>query len=65
MLEKHPAEGEALPIKGSVMMGVGTREEVVERLKKDVYYTAGVWDWEKVRVAEFFKLSSSQSLEAR
>ena len=25
-----------------------SREQVVEELKKDVYTTAGVWDWEKV-----------------
>ena len=27
-----------------------SKEEVIEELKKDVYTTAGIWDWEKVCV---------------
>lgn len=27
-----------------------SKEEVIEQLKKDVYSTSGVWDWDKVQV---------------
>lgn len=27
-----------------------TREEVVEQLRRDTYFTSGVWDWDKVVV---------------
>lgn len=27
-----------------------TKEEVLEALKKDVYYTNKVWDWEKIQI---------------
>lgn len=27
-----------------------SKEEVIEALKKDVYYTNKVWDWEKVQI---------------
>lgn len=54
MLESHPAEGEAPKMKGSAMLiGAKTREEVVERLKKDVYVKGEVWDWEKVQIIPF------------
>jgi hypothetical protein len=36
-------------MKGSVLMCVAdTEEEVLERVKKDVYWTSDVWDKEKV-----------------
>jgi len=36
-------------IEGSVMLASAeTREEVVEQLRRDTYFTSGVWDWEKV-----------------
>jgi hypothetical protein len=36
-------------MKGSVLMCVAdTEEEVLERVKRDVYYTGNVWDKEKV-----------------
>lgn len=49
MLEEPIKEGVAPKMKGSVLMCVAdTEEEVLERVKKDVYYTADVWDKEKV-----------------
>lgn len=41
-------------MKGSAMLiGANTKEEVVERLKKDVYVSGKVWDWEKVQIIPF------------
>lgn len=49
MLEEPIKEGVPPKMKGSVLMCVAdTEEEVVERVKKDVYYTNDVWDKEKV-----------------
>lgn len=39
---------------GSVMIAhAATKEEVIERLKKDIYTTSGVWDWDKVQIYPF------------
>lgn len=52
MLEEPIKEGVAPKMKGSVLMCVAdTEEEVLERVKKDVYYTSDVWDKEKVSAA--------------
>jgi hypothetical protein len=54
MLEEPIAEGQAPKMKGSAMLiGAKTREEVVERLKKDVYVKGEVWDWSKVQIIPF------------
>jgi uncharacterized protein YciI len=56
MLEEPIKEGDSGPpkMKGSAMLiGAKTREEVVERLKKDVYVQEGVWDVEKVEIIPF------------
>lgn len=54
MLEEPPKEGEAPKMKGSAMLiGANTKEEVIERLKKDVYVKGGVWDWDKVQIIPF------------
>ena len=56
MLEEHPKEGAAGPpnMKGSAMLvGADSKEEVLERLKRDVYVAGQVWDWEKVQVIPF------------
>lgn len=40
-----------LPITGSFLIGrATTREEILDRLKADVYTPAGVWDWGKVQI---------------
>jgi len=46
----EPVVDPAAPkIEGSVMLArAETREEVVEQLRRDTYFTSGVWDWEKV-----------------
>jgi hypothetical protein len=56
MLEEPVKEGDAGPpkMKGSAMLiGAKTKEEVVERLKKDVYVEHGVWDLSKVQIIPF------------
>lgn len=54
MLEEPIKEGETPKMKGSAMLiGANTKEEVIERLKKDVYVTGKVWDWEKVQIIPF------------
>jgi len=54
MLEEPITEGQAPKMKGSAMlMGAKTREEVLERLKEDVYTKGEVWDWSKVQVIPF------------
>jgi hypothetical protein len=56
MLEEPVKEGDAGPpkMKGSAMLiGAKTKEEVIERLKKDVYVAQGVWDVEKVEIIPF------------
>lgn len=48
MLEEPTAEGKPLKINGSILMAAAdTREQVLERLKEDVYYKGDVWDKEK------------------
>jgi hypothetical protein len=54
MLHTPLVEGEPPQARGSAMLiGASTREEVVERLKKDVYVKDGVWDFEKVQIIPF------------
>ncbi|PVI07848.1 hypothetical protein DM02DRAFT_511772 [Periconia macrospinosa] len=56
MLEEPIKEGDTNPPKmtGSCMLiGANTKEEVIERLKKDKYVTGEVWDWDKVQVFPF------------
>ncbi|KAF1358340.1 hypothetical protein EJ07DRAFT_125183 [Lizonia empirigonia] len=56
MLEEPIKEGDAGPpkMKGSAMLiGAKTREEVEDRLKKDVYVEGGVWDLSKVQIIPF------------
>lgn len=56
MLEEPIKEGDAGPPKmnGSAMLiGAKTKEEVVERLEKDVYVSGGVWDLSKVQIIPF------------
>ncbi|TKA48979.1 hypothetical protein B0A54_01055 [Friedmanniomyces endolithicus] len=47
-LDEPVKEGEGPKINGSVMVAVAeSKEEVLDKLKADVYYTSGVWDVEK------------------
>lgn len=53
-LEEPIKEGETPKMKGSAMLiRANTKEEVIERLKNDVYVKGGVWDWDKVQVLPF------------
>lgn len=53
-LEEPVKEGETPKMKGSAMLiRANSKEEVVERLKNDVYVTGGVWDWDKVQIFPF------------
>ena len=48
-MEEVPKEGDAMKIQGSAMVCVAaSKEEVIEKLKKDVYAESGVWDFSKV-----------------
>ncbi|KAH0263619.1 hypothetical protein KCU90_g18562, partial [Aureobasidium melanogenum] len=54
MLEDVPKEGSPLKINGSVMMAVASsKEEVLEKIKKDVYAGQGVWDMDKIQIFPF------------
>ena len=54
MLEEPIKEGETPKMKGSAcLIGAKTREEVVERLKQDVYVKEGVWNLEDVQIIPF------------
>lgn len=38
-----------MKINGSAMIArAESREKLIEELKKDIYTTAGIWDWDKV-----------------
>ncbi|KAK3628213.1 hypothetical protein LTR56_018727 [Elasticomyces elasticus] len=53
-LDEPVKEGEAAKINGSVMMAVAdTKEEVLAKIKEDLYYTSGVWDVEKIQIFPF------------
>ncbi|KAF1991103.1 hypothetical protein K402DRAFT_400582 [Aulographum hederae CBS 113979] len=53
-MSEVPKPGETPDMLGSAMVAVAaTKEEVLERLKKDVYTTGEVWDWEKVQIWPF------------
>lgn len=56
MLDEPIKEGDSGPpkMKGSAMLiGAKTKEEVIERLKKDPYVDNGVWDLSKVQIVPF------------
>jgi hypothetical protein len=56
MLEEPIKEGDSGPpkMKGSAMLiGARTKEEVLERVKEDVYVNEGVWDVQKVQIIPF------------
>lgn len=56
MLEEPIQEGSTGPpkMKGSAcLVGAKTREEVLERVKKDVYVAGGVWDVDSVQIIPF------------
>jgi hypothetical protein len=56
MLEEPIKEGDTSTpkMKGSAMLiGAKTKEEVLERLKKDVYVSGEVWDFEKLQIIPF------------
>jgi uncharacterized protein YciI len=56
MLEEPIKEGDSGPpkMKGSAMLiGAKTKEEVIERVKKDVYVNEGVWDVDSIQIIPF------------
>lgn len=62
MLSEPATEGKPLGITGSAMLYCAdTKEEVLEQVKKDVYYEGNVWDKEKVgRSAHIRRANASQ-----
>ncbi|KAI4853673.1 hypothetical protein E4T44_00688 [Aureobasidium sp. EXF-8845] len=54
MLEDTPKESSPLKITGSVMMAVASsKEEVMEKIKSDIYADKGVWDMDKIQIFPF------------
>ncbi|CAE7193574.1 hypothetical protein PTNB85_06211 [Pyrenophora teres f. teres] len=56
MLEEPIEEGDTNPPKmtgSACLIGAKTREEVVERLKNDVYVKEGVWNLDEVKIIPF------------
>jgi len=48
-LDEPVKEGEGPKINGSVMIAVAeSKEEVLDKIKADIYYKSGVWDVENV-----------------
>ncbi|EMC97199.1 hypothetical protein BAUCODRAFT_32941 [Baudoinia panamericana UAMH 10762] len=57
-LDEPLKEGEGPKINGSAMLArADTKEQVLEKLKEDVYYKTGVWDWEKVSESTLLRRS--------
>ncbi|KAG9239594.1 hypothetical protein BJ875DRAFT_365264 [Amylocarpus encephaloides] len=53
-LEEVPKEGEGMKMKGSAMICLASsKEEVLEKLKNDVYTQTGVWDLNKLQIYPF------------
>jgi uncharacterized protein len=53
-MSSPPKEGETPPMIGSALIAVAeTKEEVLDRLRSDVYTTSGVWDVDKVQIWPF------------
>lgn len=53
-LDEPVQDGQGPKANGSVMLAVAdTKEEVLEKLGKDVYVATGVWDLEKVSAGYF------------
>ncbi|PSS27133.1 hypothetical protein M430DRAFT_94211, partial [Amorphotheca resinae ATCC 22711] len=50
LLEEPPKENSPLKFQGSAMIALAaSKEEVLEKLKADIYAQSGVWDFSKVR----------------
>ena len=53
-MSSPPLEGQTPPMIGSALIVVASsKEEVIERLKNDIYTTSGVWDVENVQIWPF------------
>jgi hypothetical protein len=49
ILEEVPKEGEGMKFQGSAMVAhASSKEEVLEKLKSDIYAESEVWDFSKV-----------------
>ncbi|KAI3326788.1 hypothetical protein HD806DRAFT_488206 [Xylariaceae sp. AK1471] len=50
-----PPKADAPPsmIGSVIVMVAGSKQEVVDRLKKDLYTAERVWDWEKIQIFPF------------
>lgn len=44
-------DGEGPKIKGSIMLALSeSKEDVLKALQEDIYFTEGVWDWNKIQI---------------
>lgn len=56
-LEEPIKEGETPKMNGSVMIAqADTKDEVLEKIRNDIYYTSGVWDESKVSKASLVQV---------
>ncbi|KAF6224074.1 hypothetical protein HO133_010648 [Letharia lupina] len=54
ILEEVIKEAQGPRIKGSIMLAFAeSKEDVLKALQEDVYFTQGVWDWNKVQIHPF------------
>jgi hypothetical protein len=53
-MSSPPVEGQTPPMIGSALIVVAaSKEEVIERLKNDIYSTGGVWDVDNAQIWPF------------
>jgi uncharacterized protein len=53
-MSEPPAEGRPPPMLGSTLIAVAdTKEEVLDKLRDDIYAKEGVWDLDKVQIWPF------------
>ena len=54
IMSSPPVEGQTPPMIGSALVIVASsKEEVIERLKSDIYSSSGVWDIDKAQIWPF------------
>ncbi|KAF2100662.1 hypothetical protein NA57DRAFT_74262 [Rhizodiscina lignyota] len=55
-LLERPLDGTEAPppsVGSAMLCAANSKEEVLDRLKADLYTTAGVWDWNKIQIYPF------------
>ncbi|KIW84036.1 hypothetical protein Z517_03282 [Fonsecaea pedrosoi CBS 271.37] len=56
LLDEPALAGKPISMTGSCMLAYAeSKEEILERLERDVLVTGKVWDWEKLQVYPFWR----------